>query len=170
MPLGKSRWGGGERGESLAGGVFNHSSAPPPSHAPSQGGREPVHLCISVASCRLEVGSLLIWTAQGPSLLFWFWWDRVAGQAHPPRLSLLPAAVPSSPAQGTTVEGNKILFQGCGYRERRRRQWQSTPVLLPGKFYERRSLVCCNSWGCKESDTTERPARAAELQLCAQAR
>ena len=38
----------------------------------------------------------------------------------------------------------------------RRRQWQPTPVLLPGKSHRRRSLVGCLPWGCKESDTTER--------------
>ena len=37
-----------------------------------------------------------------------------------------------------------------------RRQWHPTPVLLPGKSHERRSLVGCRPWGCKESDTTER--------------
>ena len=37
----------------------------------------------------------------------------------------------------------------------RRRQWQPTPVLLPGKCHGRRSLVGCRPWGCKESDTTE---------------
>ena len=34
-----------------------------------------------------------------------------------------------------------------------RRQWQSTPVLLPGK---QRSLVGCSPWGRQESYTTER--------------
>ena len=29
----------------------------------------------------------------------------------------------------------------------RRRQWQPTLVLLPGKSHGRRSLVGCNSWG-----------------------
>ena len=28
-----------------------------------------------------------------------------------------------------------------------RRQWQPTPVLLPGKSHGRRSLVGCSSWG-----------------------
>ena len=28
-----------------------------------------------------------------------------------------------------------------------RRQWHPTPVLLPGKSYERRSLVGCSPWG-----------------------
>ena len=38
----------------------------------------------------------------------------------------------------------------------RRRQWQPTPVLLPGKSHGQRSLVGCSPWGHKESDTTER--------------
>ena len=38
----------------------------------------------------------------------------------------------------------------------RRRQWQPTPVLLPGKSYGQRSLVDCSPWGREESDTTER--------------
>ena len=37
-----------------------------------------------------------------------------------------------------------------------RRQWQPTPVLLPGNSHGRRSLVGCSPWGRKESDTTER--------------
>ena len=36
-----------------------------------------------------------------------------------------------------------------------RRKWQSTPVLLPGKFSEQRSLVGYSPWGHKELDTTE---------------
>ena len=35
-----------------------------------------------------------------------------------------------------------------------RRQWQPTPVLLPGKSHGR-SLVDCSPWGREESDTTE---------------
>ena len=38
----------------------------------------------------------------------------------------------------------------------RRRQWDPTPVLLPGKSHGRRSLVGCSPWGCQELDTTER--------------
>ena len=37
-----------------------------------------------------------------------------------------------------------------------RRQWQPTPVLLPGKSHGWRSLVGCSPWGLKEWDTTER--------------
>ena len=36
------------------------------------------------------------------------------------------------------------------------RQWQPTPVLLPGKSQGQRSLVGCSPWGREESDTTER--------------
>ena len=37
-----------------------------------------------------------------------------------------------------------------------RRQWQPTPVLLPGKSHGWRSLVGYSPWGRWESDTTER--------------
>ena len=37
-----------------------------------------------------------------------------------------------------------------------KRQWQPTPVLLPGKSHGRRSLVGCSTLGWKKSDTTER--------------
>ena len=36
-----------------------------------------------------------------------------------------------------------------------RRQWQPTPVFLPGESQGRGSLVGCHLWGCTESDTTE---------------
>ena len=37
-----------------------------------------------------------------------------------------------------------------------RRQWQSTPLLLPGRSHGQRSLVGCSPWDLEESDTTER--------------
>ena len=37
-----------------------------------------------------------------------------------------------------------------------RRQWQPTPVLLPGKPHGQWSLVGCSPWGGYESDMTER--------------
>ena len=43
------------------------------------------------------------------------------------------------------------LFRGL----RGRRQWQPTPVLLPGKSHGWRSLVGCSPWGHEESDTTK---------------
>ena len=50
---------------------------------------------------------------------------------------------------------NKIDFVHFR-RSYRRRQWHSTPVLLPGKSHGWRSLVGCHLWGHTESDTTER--------------
>ena len=50
--------------------------------------------------------------------------------------------------------------QGCGFdtlvgKIPWRRQWQHTPVFLPGKSHEQRSLVGYSPRGCKESDSTE---------------
>ena len=36
-----------------------------------------------------------------------------------------------------------------------RRKWQATPVFLPGKSHEQRSLAGYSPWSYKESDTTE---------------
>ena len=38
----------------------------------------------------------------------------------------------------------------------RRREWQSTPIFLPGESYGQRSLADYSPWGLKESDTFER--------------
>ena len=37
-----------------------------------------------------------------------------------------------------------------------RRKWQPTPVFLPGKSHEQKSLAGYSPWGCKESYMTER--------------
>ena len=49
-------------------------------------------------------------------------------------------------------EGKPYLKLTVNWRPR---QWQPTPVLLPGISHGRRSLVGCRPWGHKESDTTE---------------
>ena len=36
-----------------------------------------------------------------------------------------------------------------------RREWQPTPVFLPGKSHRQRSLAGYSPWGCKESDMEE---------------
>ena len=38
----------------------------------------------------------------------------------------------------------------------RRRQWQPTPVLLPGESHGSGSLVGCSTWGLEELDTAKR--------------
>ena len=52
-----------------------------------------------------------------------------------------------------TLCQNILLYKVNAFS--RRRQWQPTPVLLPGKSHGRRSLVGCSPWGREESDTTE---------------
>ena len=42
------------------------------------------------------------------------------------------------------------------YPAQQRRQWQPTPVFLPGKSHGRRSQEGCSPWGRWGSDTTER--------------
>ena len=51
--------------------------------------------------------------------------------------------------------GDLGLIPGSG-RFPWRRKWQPTPVFLPGKSHEWRSLGGYSLWGCKESDMTER--------------
>ena len=42
-----------------------------------------------------------------------------------------------------------------GWEEPLEKEWQPTPVLLPGKSHGCRSLVGYSPWGCKELDMTE---------------
>ena len=58
--------------------------------------------------------------------------------------------LPGKPLKYITTSNLRISSTLC-----RRRQWQPTPVLLPGKSHGRRSLVGCSPWGGEESDTTE---------------
>ena len=37
-----------------------------------------------------------------------------------------------------------------------RREWQPSPVFLPGKLHGPKNSMGYSPWGCKESDTTER--------------
>ena len=50
-------------------------------------------------------------------------------------------------------QGNCVI--AWDYTALRRRQWQPTPVLLPGKSHGRRSLGGCSPWCLEESDMTE---------------
>ena len=45
--------------------------------------------------------------------------------------------------------------QSLGWEDTWRREWQPTPVFLPGQFHGQRSLEGYSLWGQKESDTTE---------------
>ena len=54
----------------------------------------------------------------------------------------------------STIVYVSVVFEQA-YTTMGRRQWQPTPVLMPGKFLQRRSLVGCGPWGHEQSDTTE---------------
>ena len=54
------------------------------------------------------------------------------------------------------LHGIKLILKFKNrYTYSRKRQWQPTPVFLPGKSHGQRSLVGSSTWGCEESDTTE---------------
>ena len=57
---------------------------------------------------------------------------------------------------GYSLEGLMVKLQLQYFGHLRRRKWQPTPVLLPGKSHGRRSVAGYSPWGRKESDTTER--------------
>ena len=45
-----------------------------------------------------------------------------------------------------------------------RREWQPTPVFLPGEPHGQRSVAGYSPWGHKESDTTERLTHMRSLR------
>ena len=49
----------------------------------------------------------------------------------------------------------EIWVWSLGWKIPWRREWQPTPVFLPGEFHGQRSLDSYSLWGRKESDTTE---------------
>ena len=50
--------------------------------------------------------------------------------------------------------GHLGLIPGSG-RFPWRREWQPTPVFLPGEFHGQRSLAGYSPWGHRKADTTE---------------
>ena len=45
--------------------------------------------------------------------------------------------------------------QSLGWEDPLEKEWQATPVFLPGESHGQRSRVGYSPWGCKELDTTE---------------
>ena len=80
---------------------------------------------------------------QGDSMTYRVLWGEMGASLVAQTVKCLPAM------QETWVPslGGKIPW---------RRKWQPTPVLLPGKFHEQRSLVGYSPWACKQLDMTER--------------
>ena len=61
------------------------------------------------------------------------------------------SAMKSFPLRYIVIPGS--CFLGVSSDNDWRRQWQPTPVLLPGNSHGRKSLIGCSPWGLKESDT-----------------
>ena len=53
----------------------------------------------------------------------------------------------------------EIQVQSLDWEDPLQREWQSTPVFLPGEFHGQRSLAGYSPWGHKESDMTEQLTR-----------
>ena len=64
----------------------------------------------------------------------------------------------SAGKESTCNAGDLGSIPGFNPRVRKipwRREWQATPVFLPGKFHGQMSLAGYSPWGHKESDVTE---------------
>ena len=48
-----------------------------------------------------------------------------------------------------------MWVRSLGQEDPLEKEWQPSPVFLPGEFHGQRSLAGYSPWGCKESDTTE---------------
>ena len=46
-------------------------------------------------------------------------------------------------------------IQSLGQEDPLEKEWQSTPVFLPGESHGHRSLAGYSQWSCKELDMTE---------------
>ena len=69
---------------------------------------------------------------------------------------LVITILPRSKSQCLVITYNRKESEKLYMYKYRRRQWQPTPVLLPGKSHGRRSLAGYSPWGRQESDTTKR--------------
>ena len=94
-----------------------------------------------------QASRILHWTWTGDSFFIWYYTSFNAILPNHPTLSL------SYRVQRLFYTSVSLLLSRIqGYR---RRQWQPTPVLLPGKSHGWRNLVGCSPWDRTESDTTE---------------
>ena len=69
----------------------------------------------------------------------------------------MDALIDTQESEGKTGCGKRItdFYFGQVMYKVWRREWQLTPVSLPGESHGQRSLADYSPWGLKESDTTE---------------
>ena len=100
-------------------------------------------------SIRLTVSSLWKW----PGLVNAVYMSSFKNYFHLLTGSIFPGG---SDGKSVCLQCRRPRFDPWVRKIPWRRQWQPTPVLLPGKSHGWRSVVGCNPWGRKESDMTER--------------
>ena len=62
------------------------------------------------------------------------------------------------------LQSGRPRLDSCIWKIPQRKEWQPTPVFLPGEFHGQRSLVGYSSWGYKESKLTKRLLHTRILQ------
>ena len=72
--------------------------------------------------------------------------------SHPYRTTEKTIALTRQTFVGKVIS---LLFNMLSRLVIQRRQWQPTPILLPGRSHGPRSLVGCSPWGHEASDMTE---------------
>ena len=78
------------------------------------------------------------------------------------------ACNPGDPSaiQETQVQSRRPRFNPLVRKIPWGKEWQPTPVFLPGEFHGQRSLGDYNPWGQRESDTTEQLTLSLETFAC----
>ena len=81
-------------------------------------------------------------------------WDVVKQEVARVNINILGISELKWTVMGEFNSDDHYIYY-CGQESLRRRKWQPTPVLLPGKSHGQRSLVSYSLWGRKESDMIE---------------
>ena len=111
----------------------------------------------------LYMGSCICRTGTHTHKSYWFYISRpTVEKAMAPHSSTLAWKIPWTEEPGR-LQSMGSLTVGHGWATSLslftfmhwRREWQPTPVFLPGESQGRRSLVGCRLWGSTESDMTE---------------
>ena len=102
-------------------------------------------------------------TSEYPGLIsFWMnWLDLLAVQGT--LRVFFNTTVQKHQFFGTQLSSKASVLRHSAFSWRR--QWHPTPVLLPGKFHGRRSLVGCSPWSREESDTKRLSSSSSSIQF-----
>ena len=66
----------------------------------------------------------------------------------------IPAGFPGGSGDSLPAKW-ETWVQSLGWKDPWKKEWQPTPVYLPGEFQGQKSLVSYSPWGCTESNMTE---------------